>query len=95
MGKQQKMSSFMVAQQRQESLIRFFAQDSNVVNEAPSSVVPGVPTSGNPFLDANAVPVNQPAGNGPKLCATEFQHYPCFQLPASSPYDNFLKAAGC
>ncbi|KAM5552228.1 protein SEMI-ROLLED LEAF 2 [Rosa sericea] len=95
MGKQQKMSSFMVAQQRQESLIRFSAQDSNVVNEAPSSVVQGVPTSGNPFLDANAVPVNQPAGNGPKLCATESQHYPRFQLPASSPYDNFLKAAGC
>ncbi|XP_050385943.1 protein SEMI-ROLLED LEAF 2 isoform X2 [Argentina anserina] len=95
MGKQQKLSAFAVAQQRQESLIRFSTQDRNVVNEAPSSVVLGVPTSGNPFLDANVVPANQPVGNGPMLCATGLQHYPRFQLPASSPYDNFLKAAGC
>lgn len=96
MGKEQKLSAFMIVQQRQESLIKFSTHDCNVVNEAPSSVVLGVPTSGNPFLDANAIPLNQSVGNGtPMLCATEFQHYPRFQLPASSPYDNFLKAAGC
>lgn len=35
-------------------------------------------------------------GNVPMLCSTEYQHQPdFFRLPASSPYDNFLKAAGC
>jgi hypothetical protein len=33
---------------------------------------------------------------GPRLCATAYQHQAAFfQLPASRPYDNFLKAAGC
>ena len=53
--------------------------------------------STNPFIDQDtgAVSLNQFAGSTPMLCATEY-HYPrCFQLPASSPYDNFLKAAGC
>lgn len=44
MGKEQKLSAFMIAQQRQESLIKFSTHDCNVVNEAPSSVVLGVPT---------------------------------------------------
>lgn len=36
------------------------------------------------------------SGALPMLCATEYQTLPhSFQLPAASPYDNFLKAAGC
>ncbi|KHG10450.1 Protein EFR3 [Gossypium arboreum] len=56
-----------------------------------------LPVAENPFLDDNigAVSLNQPAGANLMLCANEHQHQPCFQLPASIPYDNFLKAAGC
>ncbi|KAM1139537.1 hypothetical protein FF1_039678 [Malus domestica] len=64
--------------------------------ETPSVVPLGAPTSGNPFLESSAISLNQSVGNGSSmLCATEYQPYPHFQLPASSPYDNFLKAAGC
>ncbi|XP_042000565.1 protein SEMI-ROLLED LEAF 2-like [Salvia splendens] len=39
---------------------------------------------------------NKILGGPPVLCATEYQNNPVsFQLPSSSPYDNFLKAAGC
>lgn len=31
----------------------------------------------------------------PLLCATIQNHPHLFKLPAASPYDNFLKAAGC
>ncbi|XP_042019901.1 protein SEMI-ROLLED LEAF 2-like [Salvia splendens] len=35
-------------------------------------------------------------GGPPVLCATEYQSNPVsFRLPSSSPYDNFMKAAGC
>lgn len=50
--------------------------------------------AGHPFLEQHA----PPAVNGQvrTSCATEFQHIPqSFRLPASSPYDNFLKAARC
>ncbi|XP_021803966.1 uncharacterized protein LOC110748274 [Prunus avium] len=95
MGKQQRLSTFVVAQLRQESLMRFSPHDCNQQKETPSVVPLGAPTSGNPFLDSNAISLNQSVGDGQTLWATEYQHYPRFQLPASSPYDNFLKAAGC
>ncbi|KAM1363707.1 hypothetical protein ACFX15_028054 [Malus domestica] len=96
MGKQQKLSTFIVAQQRQESLIRFSNDCNQQEKETPSLLPLGAPTSGNPFLESSAVSLNQSVGNGSSmLCATEYQYYPQFQLPASSPYDNFLKAAGC
>ncbi|KAI5341908.1 Hypothetical predicted protein [Prunus dulcis] len=95
MGKQQRLSTFVAAQLRQESLMRFSPHDCNQQKETPSVVLLGAPTSGNPFLDSNAISLNQSVGNGQTLWATEYQHYPRFQLPASSPYDNFLKAAGC
>ncbi|XP_042000388.1 protein SEMI-ROLLED LEAF 2-like [Salvia splendens] len=39
---------------------------------------------------------NKISGGPPVLCATEYQNNPVsFRLPSSSPYDNFLKAAGC
>uniref|UniRef100_A0A2N9G7V7 Uncharacterized protein n=1 Tax=Fagus sylvatica TaxID=28930 RepID=A0A2N9G7V7_FAGSY len=54
--------------------------------------------AGNPFLDESFVSNSgqQSPDPVPMPCATEYQHYPhFFRLPASSPYDNFLKAAGC
>ncbi|GAV57300.1 hypothetical protein CFOL_v3_00838 [Cephalotus follicularis] len=86
MGKQQKMSHLINAQLRQESLINYSMQN----HEEPTKV-------GNPFLDQNFNANSQkpPLGPKPMLCATEYQHHRnFFRLPASSPYDNFLKAAG-
>ncbi|KAK9671045.1 hypothetical protein RND81_12G003000 [Saponaria officinalis] len=87
MGKQQKMSNLMTNQRQQENLINFHV-DHEPNWPAPSSKV------GNPFLDYDeALPTASPV---PMLCGAEFQHQPQhFRLPASSPYDNFLKAAGC
>lgn len=49
---------------------------------------------GHPFLEQNSPPVVN--GQARTSCATEYQHVPqSFRLPASSPYDNFLKAARC
>lgn len=50
----------------------------------------------NPFMDQNVpeLPNRLLVSGVPALCAAV--HYPqSFRLPASSPYDNFLKAAGC
>lgn len=51
---------------------------------------------GNPFLDQNySVTSPKPTTGTPMLCAAEYQHHPdFFRLPAASPFDNFLKAAG-
>lgn len=51
---------------------------------------------GNPFLDQNlSVTSHKPTTGTPMLCAAEYQHHPdFFRLPAASPFDNFLKAAG-
>ncbi|KAK4432124.1 protein SEMI-ROLLED LEAF 2 [Sesamum alatum] len=98
MGKQQKMSYLITTSSRHNMLAipsrNFGAVDNQI---AP---FPGVHKSGNPFLDQNipGVVPGLPVGVGgpPVLCATEYQHHPLsFSLPASSPYDNFLKAAGC
>ncbi|XVF79641.1 hypothetical protein PTKIN_Ptkin15bG0005400 [Pterospermum kingtungense] len=88
-GKQEKMSVLMSAQQNRESHGKEVQPHSQ--DESGSS------KSKNPFMDDDfvAVPLNQSADTTPMLCATEYQHQLCFQLPASSPYDNFLKAAGC
>ncbi|KNA16475.1 hypothetical protein SOVF_088690 [Spinacia oleracea] len=95
MGKQQKMSHLMTVQ-RQESVMSFSIQN---IDLEPTSRVP--PTlAGNPFVDDklmvpafNTLP---PANSVPMLCATEYNSYPQhYKLPVSSPYDNFLKAAGC
>jgi len=48
-----------------------------------------------PFDDNVVVDLYRPtSGPLPVLCATEYQNHP-FKLPSASPYDNFLKAAGC
>ncbi|KAM7500183.1 hypothetical protein LguiA_024597 [Lonicera macranthoides] len=101
MGKQQKMSHLMSTQLRQLSF--FHINQEN--DEEGKQVVPYAHVDGslqmassNPFLDPNlAFLPSQPfAGTVPMLCSTEYQHNPQnFRLPASSPYDHFLKAAGC
>ncbi|XP_052878498.1 protein SEMI-ROLLED LEAF 2 isoform X2 [Gossypium arboreum] len=92
-GKQQKMSAVMSAQQNREGLVSISTKEGQPRSHAGS----GFLKAENPFLDDNigAVSLNQPAGANLMLCANEHQHQPCFQLPASIPYDNFLKAAGC
>ncbi|XVF56139.1 hypothetical protein PTKIN_Ptkin06aG0092900 [Pterospermum kingtungense] len=80
-GKQQKMSHLMSTQQRQESLISLSYTDIMTKQVGP-------------VFETH--PFKQPVGTIPMLCATEYQKHPqSFCLPASSPYDNFLKAAGC
>ncbi|XWS32523.1 hypothetical protein CRYUN_Cryun23aG0165400 [Craigia yunnanensis] len=92
-GKQQKMSALMSAQQNRESLLSISAKEV----QPHCHVESGSLKSENPFIDQDigAVSLYQSAGSTPMLCATEHKHQPCFQLPASIPYDNFLKAAGC
>ncbi|XP_011078902.1 uncharacterized protein LOC105162543 [Sesamum indicum] len=96
-GKQQKMSYLISTNSRHGNLL---AIPSRNFGEADKQIAPysGVHKSGNPFLDQNmpGVVPGLPVGGPPVLCATEYQHHPhSFSLPASSPYDNFLKAAGC
>ncbi|KAM7262533.1 hypothetical protein ACFE04_000216 [Oxalis oulophora] len=91
-GKQQKMSTFM-GSQRSVSII-IHTQANNMPNKVPSNSHGQLDSSqqGNP----SNLGFNPGVRNTPMLCATEYQnHPPFFQLPASSPYDNFLKAAGC
>jgi len=60
--------------------------------------LPFLMQSGNPFLDSNfdSTSHNALPDTAPRPCATAYQHQAAFfQLPASRPYDNFLKAAGC
>jgi len=52
----------------------------------------------NPFLEQNIIasPQLPLVGTVQMQCGAEYQHHPnFFRLPASSPFDNFLKAAGC
>ncbi|XP_026429408.1 uncharacterized protein LOC113325418 isoform X1 [Papaver somniferum] len=96
MGKQQKMSSFMTVQQKQGNCLHVSSPDENCdVNRIPTYLPP---KRGNPFDEENfSMKQSKTSVNaGPKRCATEYQHHPdIFRLPAASPYDNFLKAAGC
>ncbi|KAJ7972220.1 ARM repeat superfamily protein [Quillaja saponaria] len=101
MGKQQKMSSLMNSKQKQESFINFSIQnnDEEVNKMAPCPIVnASAHEVGNPFLDQNMIINAYKSSPGliPVQCATEYQQLPySFKLPVSSPYDNFLKAAGC
>ncbi|GAU28576.1 hypothetical protein TSUD_269160 [Trifolium subterraneum] len=99
-GKQQKISTFMSTNSLYGTSFRIPAPDynNNKGESTNSNVQQSLPLSGNPFLDSNissTLPGTLPE-TGPRLCATEYQHQAAFfQLPASRPYDNFLKAAGC
>lgn len=84
MGKQQKMSTLMTSEQKQEKVVILSLQ--NQENEV-----------GNPITEHfTANPYRPPLGPNVTPFLTEYQCHPhSFKLPASSPYDNFLKAAGC
>ncbi|XP_027365036.1 uncharacterized protein LOC113872043 isoform X2 [Abrus precatorius] len=81
MGKQN-MSRLMNSQQMQECLMNFPSQnhDNDLRNKDTSSHVDVG------FQKENTVPL---------LCATIQNHPHLFKLPAASPFDHFLKAAGC
>ncbi|KAK4285488.1 hypothetical protein QN277_002179 [Acacia crassicarpa] len=66
------------------------------MEEVPSqsTVQLSLPMTGNPFLEPNFATMPGATPSTPLLCATAYQ-YQTLQLPASSQYDNFLKAAGC
>ncbi|WJX49656.1 hypothetical protein P8452_36061 [Trifolium repens] len=99
-GKQQKISTFMGAHPLYGMSFRIPAPEHNNDKDESTNanVQQNLPLSGNPFLDSNissTSPGTLPE-TGPRLCATAYQHQAAFfQLPASRPYDNFLKAAGC
>ncbi|KAF9664732.1 hypothetical protein SADUNF_Sadunf16G0048700 [Salix dunnii] len=88
MGKQQKMSHVMSVQLKQESLMDVSLQnDDDEIRKVA-----------NPFLEQNIIasPQIPPVGSVQMHCGAEYQLHPnIFRLPASSPFDNFLKAAGC
>ncbi|KAI3838111.1 hypothetical protein MKW98_009062 [Papaver atlanticum] len=99
MGKQQKMSFFMTAQQKQENLMEESLHD-NANKPSISASNPGFPMNSSSSIavdkNSNARHSKPPIGTGPLPCAAAYQHHPDYlKLPASSPYDNFLKAAGC
>ncbi|CAL0329426.1 unnamed protein product [Lupinus luteus] len=99
-GKQQKLSTFMGTHSMHGYSFRIPAYDYNQGKDTSSNnVQQSLPLSGNPFLDSNVGPptsLNTLPDTTPRLCATAYQHEAdFFQLPASRPYDNFLKAAGC
>ncbi|RZB93410.1 uncharacterized protein LOC114425421 [Glycine soja] len=99
-GKQQKMSTFMGTLPMQGYSFRIPAPEyyQQKDESSNSSVQQTLSSSGNPFLDSNfdSNSHNTLPDTAPRLCATAYQHQAAFfQLPASRPYDNFLKAAGC
>ncbi|XP_022152010.1 uncharacterized protein LOC111019828 isoform X3 [Momordica charantia] len=84
MGKQQKMSTLMISQQKQEKFMILSLQ--NQENEVGSPIIEHF--AANPY-QLPSRPIVTP-------CMAEHQCHPnSFRLPTSSPYDNFLKAAGC
>ncbi|KAL3841253.1 hypothetical protein ACJIZ3_025844 [Penstemon smallii] len=94
MGKQQKMSYLINPQHTQGSFLTITSQNISDEHENTGDLKKG----GSPFVEQNVAGVpNRPLTTGaPALCAAEYKHNPhSFRLPASSPYDNFLKAAGC
>ncbi|KAM7512344.1 hypothetical protein LguiB_011219 [Lonicera macranthoides] len=99
--KHQKMSSLSGAELEQ-CLAGFSADDDNKSQagnhkRSNSKADTGYPMNGNPFTENNAIAIldQVPIAAAPTSCGTEYQHHPdFFKLPASSPYDNFLKAAG-
>ncbi|CAM8920133.1 unnamed protein product [Rhodiola kirilowii] len=101
-GKQQKIHNFISTQQDQDSLnslVVFCENNQHNQISSYSQNEPGfqIQKSGNPFVDQHTMDIIIPThvSFGPMQCATEFNNPHFFRLPASSPYDNFLKAAGC
>ncbi|KAK1366205.1 putative transmembrane protein cmp44E [Heracleum sosnowskyi] len=99
-GKQEKMSHLMNIQREEQNLPSTASQngykeDKPVASYSKSDM--GSQMVGNPFTDQNEAACGEPyLGSVLVLCETEYQNNSeSFRLPSSSPYDNFLKAAGC
>ncbi|CAD5177193.1 unnamed protein product [Musa acuminata subsp. malaccensis] len=92
MGKHQKMSVLTGAQQKHDILLGGSSTDQNGDKMSSCFNVDQPGKSDNPFLDEklNLDVQNQFGGNNMILYQSQ-----CLRLPASSPYDHFLKAAGC
>lgn len=100
-GKQQKMSAFMSFQQSVQAsgLPGSQPHDMELALFQDQQLPQTTARSTNPFADENlqSYPqvMNAPNGENPhpqpgQDCQQEF-----LKLPAASPYDNFLRAAGC
>ncbi|KAL8125471.1 protein SEMI-ROLLED LEAF 2-like [Apium graveolens] len=88
--KQEKMSHLLNNQRKQENLLRTISENGYEEDKPMASYLQsdrGHQTVGNPSISQNEATVSS---------STDYQHNPqSFRLPSSSPYDNFLKAAGC
>ncbi|KAK2417010.1 protein SEMI-ROLLED LEAF [Trifolium repens] len=97
MGKD-KVSRLMSTNLKQEcSVNSSLPNDDNEPKNTDSSSHVDPPKAENLLYDDNFVELYQPT-SGPvsNLCGAEYQDHPhFFQLPTASPFDNFLKAAGC
>ncbi|OAY68047.1 Protein EFR B [Ananas comosus] len=92
MGKQQKMLALMNSQRKQGTVLSGgYSQDQSETKESSYLLGGQFEKSSNPFLELNvdAYPKNLFAGTS----NSSDSHF--LKLPASSPYDNFLRAAGC
>ncbi|XP_022998840.1 uncharacterized protein LOC111493382 [Cucurbita maxima] len=96
---QHKISNFITSPPNKEGSVgNFNHNDENPRKEETSQRVHfAVHKSGNPFVDSDSsTHWSSSIDTYPTVCATENQYNPhLIQLPASNPYDNFLKAAGC
>ncbi|CAA0812750.1 Uncharacterized protein SHERM_13309 [Striga hermonthica] len=96
-GKQQKMSNLITTQKRQKvNLLTLPSQNSREQTKTVASLYNGSLEGENTFLDQNVGGLPMKAVSPPGICSAEVQNHPdSLRLPALSPYDNFLKAAGC
>ncbi|KAL8459913.1 hypothetical protein ACS0TY_031715 [Phlomoides rotata] len=96
MGKQQKMSYLVNPHPRQGTMLTIASRTGMDKQMASQG---GIPKGENPFLDQHLPFLNKPLPlvvGPPAVCATEHQHNPVsLSLPTSTPYENFMKAAGC
>ncbi|XP_027918303.1 uncharacterized protein LOC114177223 isoform X2 [Vigna unguiculata] len=94
-----KMSRLMSTKQKEDSLddSLLLDEDNALKNKESSNQMDFQKVDILPFDDNVGVDLfKATSGPLPMLCATEYQtHSHSFKLPAASPYDNFLKAAGC
>nr|XP_009789122.1 PREDICTED: protein EFR3 homolog B isoform X2 [Nicotiana sylvestris] len=94
-GKQQRMYNLLNSQHRQDSALIRISQNSSEQDKESSSDNQG--QAKNQLVDQKVANVSQKPSSGTVdwHCGAQCQSNPeMFRLPASSPYDNFLKAAG-
>ncbi|KAL3637239.1 hypothetical protein CASFOL_019538 [Castilleja foliolosa] len=98
-GKQQKMSNLINTQQQRQQLHLLTLPSHKAVEQNKTVTFKDdiLHKGENSSLDQNGFGLPMRAVNGaPTPCSAEAQQYTgSLCLPASSPYDNFLKAAGC